>query len=633
MDAGDLVVRELACGAEIPLSGDGRSGADVLLANSRFHAVIRSPEQAMTLLRAGGGTLLDASPWEADDPLIEIVPIVGGGWLDVDTFDVTDDGIRVGGTVVDLPDRPAEDAGERREITWRIAPDDPWLYVDGADGLWVHPRPSAGVYDGATLQTSTSLQAGAGDVEDLGGALRIDGADRWLVGGPADWAELGPTQALAGTLLADGIPTDGSVRLLAAGVTVGRHYVDELGAFDLQIPATVDAVIGEVGGFVDTAPVTPGDALVLDAEPAGILRILPVWDGIDPRELPVSFASNGASRRLLVGPDGRDIAVGPGAWDVTFGDVPSLAAATARVDVVAGDVVDVPLRPTRAWEPGERVLAAFGALGEGSWRWRASDAFALSTAAADGFGFVVVAPPDGVGLVSDADDALRLGWRDGTLAVHPDGWSILAWPWTANDKFAAFGAPDLAGMDPATALSVATGPSSGRFTAVDLAWMDVAGPAFDHRFPPAFVRLEDPGPAGPAAWAAWWAWLDAGRSVAPLGPATWVAVADAGLYGAGEVESGMLNGRVSAGSGPVVSVAWGADAPPRVELHGRGTADRLAIVSSGGVILAQWTVTGDATYSPLLLDAGAWVVAVAWTSAGGDWAVSGPVWLAPPGQD
>ena len=646
-ESGTVLIRELTCGDEVPNGGDGRTDADLLLANALFHAVIRSPEEALTLLRTGGGTLLDAAPWEANDPLVEIVPIVGGGWLDVDTFEFDVSGIHVAGTVVDLPDRPAEGAGSRREITWRIEPDDPWLYVDGADGLWVHPLPDAGVYDGGVVQSPTTLQGtdSPGLIEDLGGALRIEGANRWLVAPANGWAELGAVQTVGGTVTGTLEPDGGSVRLVAGGAVIGRLYLDPEAAdaygaipFVGEVPVAVDALVGELPGRIDSAAVVPGADVTLQTREPSYIRLIPVWDGLDPRELPVSLTGPDGTRRFLVLPDGRDLVVSEGAWDLEYGAVPALVPATARVEIAEGETLELPLRPTAAWDAGERVLAAVGALGEGAWGWRASDGTALATAAASGLGFVVVAPPNGVGRVSDGDDVLRLGWRNGTLSTHPDGWSILSWPWAENAKFGGYGAPDIAAMDPATALSVATGPSSRRFTAVDLAWLAVAPAPYDVRFPPTFVRLTDPGAVGPAAWADWWTWLDAGRSVVPLGAANWVDVNDAGEFGATEVENGLVTGRVSAGTGPLVLLTWGAtaDGGPavsnRVEIRGRGTVDRLAVVGAGGAILHEWTIASDLAFNiPLATDAGDWVTAVAWTSGGGDWAVSGPVWLDPPG--
>jgi hypothetical protein len=38
----------------------------------------------------GGATLVDVAPWGAEDAVYEVVPVVGGGWLDVDAFVIED---------------------------------------------------------------------------------------------------------------------------------------------------------------------------------------------------------------------------------------------------------------------------------------------------------------------------------------------------------------------------------------------------------------------------------------------------------------------------------------------------------------------------------------------------------------
>jgi hypothetical protein len=134
--AGEIYVGP-SCDAMIPANGEGRS-ADTAIANAWFRAIIRHPMASLTRPGVGGGTVVDIAPWDAADPVQEIIPIVGGGALDVDGFELEDDGVRAEGTIVPLPDAPSE-AG-RGEFRWVIEADQPILQVEGADGLWIHPR-------------------------------------------------------------------------------------------------------------------------------------------------------------------------------------------------------------------------------------------------------------------------------------------------------------------------------------------------------------------------------------------------------------------------------------------------------------------------------------------------------------
>ena len=107
---GDVVVGPVTCDAQQIPSGEGR-GSDYYLANHHFRAIIRHPETSLSMIGVDGGTLIDAAPWGYRDRLHEALPLVGGGWLDVDVFEVGDSEILVGGTVVSLPDQLAEEAG------------------------------------------------------------------------------------------------------------------------------------------------------------------------------------------------------------------------------------------------------------------------------------------------------------------------------------------------------------------------------------------------------------------------------------------------------------------------------------------------------------------------------------------
>ena len=645
---GTVVVREIACASEIPSGGDGRVGADILLANSLMRVVIRAPETALTVLHTAGGTLLDAAPWSTGtDDLHEGIPLVGGGWLDLDHFEVTDDGVLMRGTVVALPEEAASGEGRQREVRWRIAPDDPWLLLEGADGLDLHPTAAVTWYEASgVIQTATSLVAlDAPLAQDLGGALRFEGASRILVSDPvAGWAE-----RAAATRHLRGVATGASdLRLYRVDQPIGRVPLDPsaLGAFDLQIPADVTAVVA-TGAGLPSPPLAPSEDLVLALAVPAELRVALDWEGLAPREVRLAWESAAGRGDLLVPPGGTSLWLAPGQVEITVGGALEIERTTVLAELPAtGSEIALRVRP--AWDPGARVAAAIGRSTDRDRRVREAPGRTLRDLTGDGFGFTVLAPTDAVAGALAADDPGRIGYRNGVRSTHPEGWSIVSWPWSDSEKAGGWGAPDLARLDAREALQVATGAESRRFAMVDLLWLQIAPPPVEHRFLPDFVSLDPPNASGPrSAWAAWFGWLDQRAAVVPTGPVTWVDVTDPSRFGATEVEDGLVRGAVVAGTGPVLDFLWHGTAPGGVvageparpgipaviRLAGHGTLDRVALIGEGGATLATWEVSDDATIEALLVgDPGAWVVAAGWTSSGdGDWAVTGPVWISPPG--
>ncbi|MBA2320826.1 MAG: hypothetical protein H0V89_06695 [Deltaproteobacteria bacterium] len=633
---GVVVVREVGCSDEIPAGGAGRNGADFLLANSVFRAVIRSPPTALTILGTGGGTLIDAAPWTTgNDDLHEAIPRVGAGWMDLETVELTEDGIRLGGTV----------DGVAREVSWRIEPDDPWLYLDGADGLDVHPVPAA-VWSSTTarLQSLGVVYAPGGALtEDLGGVLRFDATDRLLVADTVSaWDALGPTVHIRGVA-----PDASDLRLYADEILIGKIALDPEaeGVFDLAIPAETTTVRA-YGAGLPSAPTAPGEDLVFSLGTPAPLQVGLVWDGVTPRDVEVDLVTAAGSASVVVPADGAVIDGAPGQVEVIVGGELSLARTAVTVEVPPeGAAISLTIRPD--WDPGLRVAALLGQPTDRDRSLRTSVTRTFANAKADGFAFTVLASTDAITDGDVSDDPGRLGYRNGVRSTHPDGWSIVSWPWKSSDKFGGWGAPNLAPLDPVEALQVSTGASTRRFTLVDPAWLAVAGAPSDHRFLPDFLALADPGTSEPAAvWTDWFAWLDQGAALVPTGPITWVTVDDPALVAATEVEDGLVHGEVVAGTGPVIDFTW-HDTPPGsvvieeparpgipgvLRLAGSGTIDQLALVGSGGATVASWTVDGDGETLALVPgDPGAWVIAVGWTTGGGDWAVTGPVWIQPPG--
>ena len=147
-DEGQVLVEPLLCSDPVPPGGEGRADADVYLATHDWRAILRHPQDALTVAGWGGGTLVDAAAWEGPDAVHEVIPLVGGGWLTEIEATLLADAVRLEGT--DL-------AGERRTVTWRPDPDGPWLVAEGADALRIDPAGDAEVLGGLVLAPPTVI--------------------------------------------------------------------------------------------------------------------------------------------------------------------------------------------------------------------------------------------------------------------------------------------------------------------------------------------------------------------------------------------------------------------------------------------------------------------------------------------
>lgn len=623
---GTTLVGLVACEAQLLTDGEGR-GADAIIANHWVRAIVRHPESALTLLGVGGGTLVDVAPWGYRDRLHEVVPLVDGGWLDVDGFVVESDRVVVEGAVAPILGRPAPSTlGERREVAWVPDPDGPWLRAEGADGLWIHVAGDFELLDGQLWSESVLVGHDGALVEDLGGPILTDGTGLLVA----------PTTDGAGHLPVPVLPISGEapdaerIALYRRGERVG-HVILTGPTFHVDVPAMVDAIRAEADGRAPSPFVKPDLDVSLALGPAGTLEILLAHVGT-PRPVAVSWQDRtGRSGTELLPPGGGALTLGAGSYTLDLSAGPTVAATSVRVDVPAGatETVSVTLAPV--FDPGARVLVALPWHGPRSLDWRGSETRALDEAVAQGVGYAVVAPMNEVGAAEADPDVLAwIRWRNGTHLVAPAA-NVIAWPWSASGRQAAHGAIDPHGLDTSTALAAAS--VSGRETAVDLATLARLGAPWGPR--PDFVRLDDPDMTPAVAWAAWFAWLDAGIALAPLGPLTWVDIADPEALSEVDIEAGLLRGQVApttgpllrltvngAGSGDVAEVPARGSVPARVELRGAPADATVVVVGDGGREVAR----GQGVV--LVPTTDRYLVAVAWWDGG--WAATGPVWLHPP---
>jgi hypothetical protein len=634
---GEVYVGPVDCtDMRIP-GGEGRN-ADYWMANHAFRAILRHPQDAQTVLRVGGGTVVDAAPWGSDDQLHEAIPIVSGGWLALESFEVGDDEIRMGGTVVALPDQPADDPGAWREVTWRIEPDSPWLHLEGADGLWIHGEGGASLLDGQWVYDALVYGHDGEVAEDLGGAIRVTEPTGLLVAPRSEaWSHLG------GAPLSGVAPGATDIEVFRDGQRVARLPVDEEGVFDGDAPPGSDVCRAIAPGSAPSPTAAVGTDLTLDLGGTGSL----VLTQHPPQPVAVSWSdADGRTGWRLLSAEGGQLDFGAGVYDLNISAGPTWRARDLRVEIPGGTTVALGVQLDALYDPGNRVLAATTWPSDRSRTWRGSNTASAQRAAGEGIGYLVFTPEDDI----SSADSNALGFpaipvRNGSLTTG-DGWSLATWTWSSNSKRSAHGAIDPSGLDAAQGLAAASGgPVVDRLGVVDLPALGQMGAPHLVNPHPDLVRLDHPGATGPtdSPWQPWFDWLDAGGLLAPVGPRTWVDVVDRNLYGAVDVEAGLIRGETVATTGSLVTLDIGGFGPGHVvseddrqpgwEVHiavlGDAPLDQLALVGAGGSILRSWTDETEVD-DFLLMEDEHWVLAMAWSTQTDDFAVTGPVWVRPP---
>jgi len=625
--------------------GEGKVG-DLWLANALFRAVLRHPASSQTLVGIGGGTVVDAAPWGVADRLHEVAPLVQGGGLRVTDYALFEDGIQLVGTVTALPDRPIAHEGAAAEVFWRIAPDAPYLTLEGADGLWMHGSGEHSLTDG-WLWYDEVVYGHDGVSEDLGGAIRVEDATRLVIGSAHQVMAL---RAGDDGVAIDGRTDDASQLALYRGLTrVGRLPVEAGEDFQAVLPREIDGLRAEAPGHAPGPLVSPGTGLSVSAGATGAVELRPGWLG-RPRPLKVAYeAADGRAGHRLLPSDGAVIDLGAGAYDLWVSAGPAWESQALHVEIPPDQTVYLGVELAPRFDPGHHVLALTDWPSDRSRTWRGSDYRAVWEAWASGSDWVALTPEDEIAAATGG----ALGFppiphRNGSMTLDRDGaWAIRTWEWKDTPSRSGHGAVDLVGLDANDALAAAIGgPARDHHSTVEIGWLQAATSPWAVDPIPEGVHLVPPGLAGPAAaWGPWFDWLDAGRALAPMGPAVWVEVTDPDVLGAEDVEQQLTAGRTIGTTGPLLLLQFAGNLPgdqvaeslvglqgfTEITLLGGRDLDHLALIGSGGQILAEWTPTGDTFAVTSVVQPGRWVLAAAWDDLGTSFAVTAPVWIDPTG--
>ncbi|TVQ89424.1 MAG: hypothetical protein EA397_15305 [Deltaproteobacteria bacterium] len=616
------MIRRVRCSADLLESGSG-AGADLWMASPYLRAVLRHPSAAHTRTDIGGGTLLDAAPWGSDDVLFEAIPMVEGGWLsDIEQI-VVGDRVVLRGQIRAIPGLPPPTSSGERVVRWRMSAEGPWIRVEGADALLLHPRSPAS-RDGDRLYVDDVTIAGS-LLEDLGGAVIYDAQSPLLIA---------PTDEAMDWLHPEGVPISGHapearhLELWSQDRRIARvPLVDE--DFALRAPAEVDRVRATGSGRAPSPFVAPREGLDLQVGPRGGVQVRPLWTG-RPRAFRVQHQGQVLSGARTLPEDGGTVWTGPGSVRLT------IEGEHYEVEVP----VDVRPRLQVSLQGSEwpRAKVSWDVAGDRDLTRRASNHSALRGAGVD---FAVLTATFDISTgAGSSDDALR--WQAGARLVTDQGFPVVAWPMSRQERRPAGGLPSITGSSLEEVLALLQ--AERRAVVVPLQGLDRL-PAPWATWPhPTHVALEAPVHDPVAAWGAYWDWLDAGRPIYPLGPVAWVEVPSASVIHTIEVATGLLRGHLVGGSGPDLWLEVGGARPgellqesltPDEEPHS-GTITLIApeeaeelILIADGVAVGQWFV--DDRPDQVLIPRGTrWVVAALWTPGGGPWAVTAPIWLRSP---
>ncbi len=647
--AGEVRARTMPCDREGIEEGEGVRG-DLVIENALARFVVRHAGTSLSHLGVGGGTLLDAAPPGGTDALGELVPLPAGGWVSPASIDLGEAPgvawVKVTGPSVEVPGLAGfADPGGEVTVTWRLAADEIAIEMDGAEAAWLYPAAGA-VLTGPVLHLDDRVLAMDGTATDTGGAVLWRGVGRFAAGeASAVMAALWPGGATVW-----GVAEEASgVEALEGERVAGWLPVAPDGTFEGVLPAGADGIRAVADGYTAGPVVAAGAGVVLTLGEPGFLAVH-ASDGAGDDLGAVLEATDAAGRvrRLAVPPEGADLPLGPGPWDLLLHAGP-LRERVVRRAVRADATAALEGALIAVGDPGAVVLAD---LAVETWRSRADRSEpggVLALAAASGVGFAVATAPDEVAGVEVVAPWERIRVRAGSTAATRSAGRITAWPVTANARKAAHGAAPWAGLGAEDALAVASGGRSReRLLVVDADWVEAAGDPTGWDPRPDAILL-----AGPEDLPRYTSLLDAWMDVAAAGPWTWVGVDDPDRFSGVEVEQGLVAGRTVASSGPWIDLSVAGHGPGS-HLDPEGSMPvRVRILAPSwmplegaallvdGEVVAHWDLSGltagERLAASRVIEPRRWVLAVAWgredpgpPARGAPWAITSPVWTADP---
>lgn len=634
LDAGEVRVRQLPCSDELLLGGSARR-TDWVLENATARYFIRDAPSALTRLGQAGGTIIDASAGEADDVLLEAVPLVDGQWFTdarISTAQTEENAsLSISGT---LPD------GSTAMVTYRLTTDSQHLEIDGAGGLSLVPTPGTEALL-ATLDDGDNLLGvlGAVEVQDHGGWLTVFGAAGLLSG---------DRETVYDHLYS------GQQQLQQPAQGDWVQIFDEQQMPIARLPIRSDQVSGSLPGdaaWMQATAVGTANGPVVPIQEAGQLSVGPAGAVLvratdrEGNRIPVTASWKGRQHVALPGSDA--VAMAPGQGTVTWFAGPGRELLVE--ELLIPDDGEAFANVALPWAVTPGVLAALDVTTVPDPTERRDSQAILIDLAGAGVQYAVMVATDEVSqgainaLVPDLHAAT--GSRSAGLGAPS------AWPWAASPNKPAHGAADWAGLSAEDLLAVMSRRDS-RTLMVHPEWLEAAEtPAATWLPPPDLLYVTGLDDLEVIA-----AMYDRWIPLSLAGPLTWVdGVNPQAPFDAVDVEAGLLAGRTTATNGPRLLLSAGeatigdvveAQPPLRVSVRVEAPSwipmTQAALLGPGGVPVVAWTLAASTEAVRLeetieLNALPSWLILAAWGDTAQPpwlpepaWAISSAMWLERP---
>lgn len=635
---GERVVGWIVCSDMNIPGGEGGPG-DLWIANHQVRAILRNPGSSLTRVGDMGGTLIDFATWEGRDQLHEVVPLIQGEWIDVEDVELTRSGVRVVGTSL------AGSSATKTTVEWSLPSEGPRMDVTGADDLWIHGTGALELLDGRLVGAAVLYGHDGSSVEDLGGAIVAKGTTSLYVATPEEGYAFTGSVAVEGTAAgAD------ELRLYRGDEIVGKIALEDEG-FSTSVDATVDTIQAHATGHLPSQKAAPGQGLSLPIGPDGWVDIQPMWQGVTARPFSVHWDPEDPTHHeeiWLLPPDGGSVGTGPKPGLLTLSAGPHIMDVVVRVDVVNQETLALGVSFTPRFDRGDWVVAGLGRPSDVDATWRGSNVEAIQNAWIEALDYVITAPIGEVGTATGhLLDYPALPHQNGSRTQSTEGYTILSWPWSADSRRGAHGAVASVNPSPTELLAAAKGgPRTDRTAVVGQDWLALVGAPYDVDPWPDFVDLTAPDELHPpdTLWSDWFRWLDAGAAIPPASHLTWVQVPDGQFASSTDIERAMIQGKVCAGTGPLLILRVEGAGPGEVAPASAGWPDGYAALTGEGVAdldtvtlyvdgeaFDSWEVTQDHwDLETTLPQDWRWALLAGWREDGSAWATTGPVWTNPP---
>jgi len=638
----DIIIKTITCTSEQIPGGEGVLG-DWLIAAPTYRAVIRNPIASVTMSGLQGGSLIDAAPWGRADRLHEVFPLKNGHWLDTEEVHITESSLELFGISRPWPNQNSDGTTHSLDLQWQFSDSPPHIRISGHEDIWIHGKGPLTPYTDRWISPNLSIYLDSTDSEDLGGAVLHRDATTLTFRDNA----LPLTYDVDTETIVDGQSTGAtSIEFWSNEALLDRLLLSK-STFTSPIPNGTTRVraVGEDGALSNFAPPSQGMDLTLIAGRQVTIQV--EWSQENRWPVGVLWTEETQQVRTILPSEGGLLTIPTTVDTIQIGEYPRLIPQIVTLADSTEDEVFT-LSVKAPFIPANQKWIHLNGQSDRSKRWRGTSTQAMDALVSKGIEWAVMAPEYDIGTLEDVEEEhSSVLWRAGSQSPHPDGWSIMSWPWVEKTRLSGRGASPIATLGPMDALaSITGGPGARRFTAATSEWFanpeTLDGTANQNH--PDYIWVEDVMRSeNPIAHLEpWFTHLNAQRFIPPVGDANWVPVQDPLQWSGADIEAALLEGRGTASNGPLLHFEVNQVRPGgTVNIYrpfdfGRLTVsvrvdgavpDRLWIVSDGVSKEVSAPTSLSETQTFRIPTPKQWIVAIAWSPERGPWAMTAPIWI------